>query len=52
MKHLKILKQITRNSIRKVLNLQNFNRRGFTAEIVVGKILAHLNDQNFILLQE
>jgi hypothetical protein len=52
MKHLRILKQITRNSILKVLNLQTFNRRGFIAETLMGRALAHLNDQNIMLLQE
>jgi len=52
MKHLKILKQITRNPILKVLNLQKFNRRGFVAEIVMGRALAQLNNQNIMLLQE
>jgi len=52
MKHLKVLKQITRNSILQVLNLQKFIRRGIIAEIVMGRALTHLDDQNIMLLQE
>jgi hypothetical protein len=52
MKHLKILKQITRNSILQVPNLQKFIRRSIIAEIVMGRALAYLNDQNIMLLQE
>lgn len=52
MKHFKIVKQITINSIHEVLNLHKFNRRGFIAEVVMGKTLAHLSGQNVMLLQE